>query len=69
MRSCERRSDNKSGYMGVCWNKHAKKRMASIRNGGRRIHLGYYNKAIEAAKAYNLAAILYHREFAKLNEL
>lgn len=61
------RSDNKSGYKGVCW-KHGRW-AASIRNGGSPIHLGYFDTAKEAGIAYNTAAIKYHGEFARLNKI
>jgi hypothetical protein len=32
-------------------------------------HIGYFEDLIEAAKAYNEAALKYHGEFAKLNEI
>ena len=60
-------SRNKTGYKGVIWHKRDKKFQANIRINGKRIHLGYFIKAEDAARAYNAAAIKYHKEFARLN--
>lgn len=56
-----------SGFRGVVW--HARDRVwqARIRHNGRRLTLGTYHSAIEAAKAYDDGARLYHGEFATLN--
>ena len=35
----------------------------------KRVHLGYYKNELDAAKAYNSAAVLYYGEFAKLNQV
>lgn len=62
-----------SKYKGVFWNKEKDKWQAQIRAGGllngrhRKIHLGYFEDEIEAAKAYDRAAIKYFGEFSKLN--
>lgn len=40
-----------SGFLGVNWNKHAKKWRAYITIHGKRIHLGYHDTAEEAALA------------------
>ena len=58
---------NKTGYKGVV-KLHGKWR-ARITIDGRRRHLGYYNSAEEAARAYDRAAIELHGEFANLNFL
>lgn len=42
---------------------------AEIWSNRQRIHLGYYATEVEAAIAYNEAAIKYHGEFARLNEI
>lgn len=60
---------NTSGYKGVWWHCQNKKWRASITLNGKPIHLGLYDDKIEAAKAYNKAAIRYHGEFAKLNKI
>jgi len=60
---------NTSGFKGVCWNKNKLKWHAQIRFETRKIHLGYFLSIIDAAKAYNEAAIKYHGEFARLNRI
>ena len=49
--------------------KNIKKWRAGITYYGNRINLGYYDTEIKAAEAYNRAALKYHGEFAKLNEI
>lgn len=61
--------NNKSGCKGVYWAKQLKKWKSQITINNKQKHLGYYNCPIEAAKAYNSAALLYHKEFAKLNTI
>jgi hypothetical protein len=63
-----------SKYKGIHWNKEKGKWQAQIRAGElcqngkhKQIHLGYFCSEIEAAEAYNQAAIKYFGEFAKLN--
>ena len=59
---------NTSGFKGVCW--HRKKWAVRIRTGkGTRKHIGLFTCPIEAARAYNEAAIKYHGEFANLNPI
>jgi hypothetical protein len=40
---------------------------ARIRNGGKQIHLGNYATIEEAARAYDSAALQFHKQFAALN--
>jgi hypothetical protein len=66
-RNKSKRDSNTSGYKGVSFNKFAKKFHAQIRVNGRRIHLGYFRTAEEAAIAYDDAAKIYHGNFANVN--
>ena len=61
--------NNTSGFKGVSWNKALKKWHAYIMLNRKRIHLGYFKDKLEAAKAYNKAALKYFGEFARLNEV
>jgi len=62
---------NKAGFKGVCrtGNIGGRPYWARISINGRRIYLGVYDTAEAAARAYNKAALKYHGEFARLNEL
>ena len=59
----------KNEYKGVHWSKAHGKFMCYIYLHRRRIHLGFFNDAISAAKKYNEAALKYHGEFARLNNI
>jgi hypothetical protein len=56
-----------SQYKGVCWHKRRNKWQASIYCDKQNIHLGTFSNEIEAAKAYDQAAVKYFGEFAYLN--
>jgi len=58
---------NTSGYLGVWLNNKNSKFIAEIKHQNKKIHIGSFVTAIEAAKAYNQAAIKYRGEKAKLN--
>jgi hypothetical protein len=60
---------NSSGskYKGLYWRKKTRKWEVKITFEGKKIHLGTFCDEIEAAKAYDRAAIKYHGEFASLN--
>lgn len=51
------RSDSRTGFKGVNWHKSKSKWRAYISIDGRNIHLGYFTDPIEAAKAYDKAAL------------
>ncbi len=58
-----------SGYKGVRWDKEKKRWRAEIEYDGKRYSLGRHRDIKNAAIAYNNAAIKYHGEFARLNEI
>lgn len=65
-RNKSKQKTNTSGYKGVhLVNKH--RWQARIAVDGKRINLGCYATAKEAAVAYNVGAITYHGEYAHLN--
>jgi len=47
------RANNTSGYRGVSWHKTKNKWGASIRVNSKLNNIGYFNKALDAAKAYD----------------
>ena len=64
-----KQANNTSGYKGVFWHNKANKWIASIRLSNKQVHIGIFNKKIEAALAYNQAAKQYHGEFAYFNRI
>lgn len=66
-RNTKMRKHNQNGYKGV--ESTGIKYSARITFDKKRIRIGSYNSAVEAAKAYNDAAKKYHGEFANLNIL
>jgi hypothetical protein len=58
-----------SAFKGVYWSKQAQKWQAYINYQQKRSHLGLFANEIEAAKAYNKAALEYFGEFARINQL
>ena len=58
-----------SKYRGVYYSKRLKKYISSIKNGSKRLSLGCFKCEIDAARAYNEAAIKYHGAKAKLNKI
>jgi len=67
------RSTNRSGFKGVNWKKPGGKKnpyghwCARISVESKRIQLGYFSTAEEAARVYDQAAQKYFGEFARLN--
>lgn len=63
------RRSNTSGYKGVVWHKKDTKWQAQLTKHNKLHYLGQFTDKIEAAKAYNRAAIQHFGEFAVLNEV
>jgi len=62
-----KRSGRTSRFKGVYWNKKGGKWMARIFHLGRHHYLGMSDNEIEAARAYDDAAVHHFGEFARLN--
>lgn len=62
-----RSKTSKSTYLGVTYHKRAKRYQAQIRTNKKRIYLGCFKTEEAAARAYDEAAKLHHKEFANLN--
>ena len=58
---------NTSGWLGVSWKADNDKWQASIKVNGKSRYLGYFLDPVEAALAYDAAAVLYHGDFATTN--
>ena len=58
---------NTSGYKGVGWSQREGKWRSRLILGSRELHLGYFNDVVEAARAWDEAAMIHHGEFANLN--
>lgn len=62
-------SHNTSGFNGVSFYRQTGRWQAYIRHGGRRLHLGMFATAEDAAAAYDAAAIRLKGEFARTNAM
>ena len=61
------RKNTSSQYKGCCWYKRKRKWIAYIILNRKQIHLGYFDSEIEAARAYDKAAVEHFGEFALFN--
>jgi hypothetical protein len=68
MRNASIRLDNKSGFKGVTWDAARNRWAASLTINYKRISLGRFEDKLEAALAYDRAAIEWFGEHAKTNE-
>lgn len=58
-----------SSYLGVHFRKDCGLWRSQISKLGKKIHLGLFDNEIDAARAYNAAAIQLHGQFARLNQI
>ena len=61
------RGRGSSRYKGVSWSKVRSRWLVHIRVHPRLIYLGYFDSEVDAARAYDAAAVRYRGEFARLN--
>jgi hypothetical protein len=66
--SGKKRRKTSSKYKGVCWHKKANAWVANIVVNYGQIYLGLFQNEIDAAIAYNNAALKHFGEFAHLNK-
>jgi hypothetical protein len=58
-----------SQYKCVYWNERRQRWIAKMQSHGKYIWIGTYHSEIEAAEAYNEAALRHHKDFASLNAI
>lgn len=61
------RSNNKSGYKGVSWDKSRNLWESRIYYKNKLLSLGRFKNAVDAAKVYNKASLNYFGEFSRIN--
>lgn len=66
-RNSKKHKDGTSKLKGVYWQKSAFKWHAQIKVDGEKIYLGVFHNEIDAARAYDIAARKYFKEFARTN--
>jgi len=69
MGNARKRERTSSIYKGVCFYKALRKWHAYININYKRTHLGYFENEMDAAKAYNRAAVDKFGEYARLNTI
>jgi hypothetical protein len=61
------KANTSSRYRGVWYNKQTRKWRAQILVDGKRKQIGYFEREMDAARAYDVAAKKFHGHFAVLN--
>lgn len=56
-----------SRFKGVCWSRHDGLWLAQIKNDGVQNRIGLYGDEVDAARAYDEAALRLHKEFSRTN--
>ena len=56
-----------SKYKGLAWDRQDRRWEVRISVNGRRIYIGRFKDQLEAAKAYDAAAVKYHGQYANVN--
>jgi hypothetical protein len=64
-----KRIGGSSRFKGVCWREARGRWQARIMVNYCTNHLGYFDDEVEAARAYNVAALYHFKEFALLNDV
>lgn len=67
--NCSCVKERTSKYLGVSWKEANKAWVAQISKNYKRKHLGLFDSEVDAAIAYNKAAVEIHGEFANINEV
>ena len=63
----DRQANNTSGVKGVSWGSRQNKWRAYVRSNGKLRHLGYFLSPVQAALAYDRAALAAFGEFSRIN--
>lgn len=67
--SSRKRKGCTSKYKGVHWDRRDRKWISQAQVNEKRIRLGCFDAEVDAAKAYDTAALKYYGEFARTNEM